>query len=349
MAISSARKIVITGFHARLMVACAFAVTLLSITTTANAYVAGSNTSNYSPVMVSCQAGQQQPYEYIAFTGTNGELNLLQYYAPESFHNTSADTVIHQWTFTAKAVGAPSLACVNEPHGQLYVAWRNPSNNIDVGNIAVSGTSASLSTKYALADTTDAAPAISADAGSYLAVAWAGTDSSHHINVDRISLFSGNILKVTTSDYTRSGAGVSIGWNGVPANQGDVFAVGFIASSGTPYIFLGQYDADTGSSALGSIRTSQYSPDAPALSETGSELSGGGFQPGYDGTTEVFWKGYTNNNLYAGVWIGSGIDSVGSQYPDTTTATPAADGCNTAYRGTDSKVYYDTEPFFGTC
>ena len=345
----SERRISGRSRAAGLVIATAAALGFLNMATAANAYQAGSNTSSYSPTMTSCQAGQSQAYEYIAFTGSDGQLHLLQYFAPESFISTSASTIIRQWTFTAQAVGAPSLTCVNEPFGQLYIVWRNPSNNMDVGTIAVSGSSASLSTKYALADATDASPSIAADAGSYLVVAWAGTDSSHHINVDRINLNTGAIAKVTTTDYTRAGAGVSISWGGTPATRGDVFTIGFLASSGTPYIFLGQYDADTGISLLNSVRTSQYSTVAPAVGTSGTELPGGGFQPTDDGTTLVFWKGDTNNNLYTGVWFGGDINSAASDYPDTTTATPAVDGCDTAYLGTNSNLYYDTEPFFGTC
>ena len=97
------------------------------------------------------------------------------------------------------------------------------------------------------------------------------------------------------------------------------------------------------------MRTSQYSTVAPAVGTSGTELSGGGFEPTDDGTTLVFWKGDTNNNLYTGVWFGGDISSAASDYPDTTTATPAIDGCDTSYLGTNTNIYYDSEPFFGTC
>jgi hypothetical protein len=338
-----------SGRLARLAVAAALIPATMLIAGPADAWVAGSNTSNSSPSLTSCMAGTSQAYEYLAFTGTNGQINLLQYFAPESFSTSGGNTIIAQFDLGQNAVGAPSITCVNEPAGAMYIAWRTSSNGIDYGKIAFPNGKASLGGITSLGQTTDASPALTADAGAVLVVAWAGTDPMHHINVETITLGNGVTNRVVTTDFTRANASVGMSWNGEPFGSGDIMAVGFLASAGTPFIFLGQYDVDTGDNHLGSIATSQSSTAAPTLSETGGVLPAGGQKPTQDGTTEVIWKGFTNNRIYFGVWGTAGLTEA-STYPDTSTNAPAVDICETAYTGaTNRLIFYDTEPFFGTC
>jgi hypothetical protein len=87
-----------------------------------------------------------------------------------------------------------------------------------------------------------------------------------------------------------------------------------------------------GSNVLHSVPTSDYSPYTPAVSGT-----------------NVLWKGYTNNLIYRGTYNGTNNLRSSAPFSDTTLTSPAMDddGCATAYLGTNSRIYYDTEPYFG--
>jgi hypothetical protein len=309
-------------------------LTALLAAPAAQAWQAGNNASSYAPAITTCPdlINPSVTYHWLAFTGLDGQLNLIKYPEGAGDNTSGQDITAAQYYLGTHAAGAPALTCTID--NQLVMAWRDSSNHIVLSNfIWVVGHGIQLINKMTWPETTDASPAItgSLDQGApSTVVAWAGTDPAHHINLAFVNSDLTEGGKFTTSDYTRPGAGVGVGR---PANGPDGlgYYVGFLASSGTPYIFMGFFPPD-GSTVLNSVATTDYSPYVPAVSGT-----------------RVLWKGYTNNLIYQGTF--NGTSNLGSSAPfsDTTPTSPAEDdyGCATAYLGTNSRIYYDTEPYFG--
>lgn len=60
----------------------------------AAAWAAGSNTSNTEPAMITCPSPVDgNYYEWIAFTGTDGQINLMTYNTSEGYRATTDDSI----------------------------------------------------------------------------------------------------------------------------------------------------------------------------------------------------------------------------------------------------------------
>jgi hypothetical protein len=298
----------------------------------AEAWSAGSNTSNYAPALVGCQdpLNSSVYYEWLAFTGTDGQLNLLDYRA-QGDNSSNADSIIAQYRLGDHAVGAPTLACTET--NRLVMAWRNSANQIVLAYAVASGGSIVLSSPVTWSETSDATPSITGSHDANIpntVIGWAGTDSSHHINMAFVNSNLTEGAKYKTTDYTRSGASLGVGQLVINGPFGPGWYVTFLAASGTPYIFVG-YFPPGGTTTLGSVRTTDYSAFTATISLTG-----------------LMWKGYTNNLIYQGTFNGTSNLGGSAPFTDTTLSSPADDDyCATAYLGTNNHIYYDTEPFFG--
>jgi hypothetical protein len=307
---------------------------LLLAAAPAQAYYAGGNETRYSPAVVGdCRdpLDSSTSHNWLAFTGTDGQLNLLAY--PYGLGYNGGDNVVAQYYLGYHAVGAPALDC--RSNHLMVMAWRNSANQIEVAYVVASNGTIALSQPVIWSETTDASPSLgNADPGSFpdadLILGWAGTDGAHHINLVYVGPGLGEGQHYVTTDYTRAGAGVSV--DGEPPFT-PYFGnyIGFIASSGSPNIYIGFFTGGPQGNNLGSVRTTDTSPYAPSV---------------YGQV--VLWKGYTNNLIYEGsITLGSNNLHSSAPFSDTTLSAPSNSGCETAYEGTDYHIYYNNEPFFG--
>jgi hypothetical protein len=299
----------------------------------AQAYYAGGNQTQYSPAVVAdCPdpLSTSAYYDWLAFTGLDGQLNLLAYPYGQGYTSSPVDNVIAQYYLGYHAVGAPALDC--RSNNLMVMAWRNSANHIEVAYVVASNGTIALSQPVVWPETTDASPSLGdGNPGTFpnqdLVLGWAGTDGAHHINL----AYVGNGLQegqhFVTGDYTRAGAGVSVGEPPIP-QYGNY--IGFIASSGSTNIYIGFFPPG-GTTNLRSVRTTDTSPFAPSVFDHW-----------------VLWKGNNSNLIYEGTFNGS--NNLNSSPPftsDTTLSTPSNFGCTTAYEGTDNHIYYNTAPYFG--
>jgi hypothetical protein len=331
------------------------------------AYQAGQNQSAGNEALTDCRADGGLAWEYLAFTGYDGQLNLLRYPDSRPFDANPVSTIRLQAYLQQYSIGAPAITCVNEPFGALYIAWTTLSGRIDVGQIVFSHglygiVRASIVGIRQLPEATFGDPGLASDDGHNLVLTWSGTDTMHHINVDDINLQTGAVTKYVTTDYTFGGSTVSVAWNGEPARKGDDFTVAFLDANGAPYsgnrpyIFLGRFSPDAPSRFLGSYRTSQYSQFTPSLSPSPGLLtleingSGGGRIPQPGGPTEVIWLGFYANQINVGYWSGRDMTGAhGLTLPDNVNDTPGADQCHTAHIDFTGHITYDDYPYFSTC
>jgi hypothetical protein len=327
------------------------------------AYEAGNNLSQGgTESQADCRAQGGLAWEWMAFTGHDGQLNLLQYPDSLPYSAYPTNTVVSQSLLHQYTTGSAVITCVNEPFGDLYIAWNTLSGGIDVGRIAFLGYTAYITDIMQLPEATVARPGLSSDDGHNLIVTWVGTDAMHHINVDDINLQTKSVTKYVTTDYTFSGSASAVAWNGLPAGKGDSFTVGFLDADGPPfsgnrpYIFLGRFSPDAPSRHLNSYRTSQYSQFTPSLSPSPGLLtpvingSGGGRIPQPGGPTEVFWMGFYAEQLYVGYWNGGNMYGAhGYNYPDDVNDSPGVDQCHTAYADANTHIMYDVYPYFASC
>lgn len=297
------------------------------------AWEAGGNTTTYGPSVTNCASpfNNQDLDAWIAFTGTDGQINLLEYPFNTSINSSGQDNIIAQYELGVYAVGAPTLTC--SVQNLLVLGWRNSANRLEFAYLVNSGGTIVPSELTTWPETTDASPSLAStkdlDQSNYMVVAWAGTDSSHHINLAFVNSNLAEGAKFTTTDYTRANAGVGVGEQVQWPGSGLTWLVGFIAASGNPNIYVGFFPAN-GTTNLNSVRTTDSSAYAPGLYQN-----------------ELLWKGYANNLIYQGVFNGSNNLNSSAPFTDTTFQTPALNDCATAYEGTDYHIYYNTEPFFG--
>jgi len=326
----------------------------------AAAYVAGGNVDADGAVSITnCQEGGGLAWEYLAFTGTDGQINLLRYPVNEPTSPTLYDSVANQYYLHVYSPNAPSITCVNEPYGGLYLLWTDYSGRLNLGVVVLLNGTAQLQDVTRLPETSDGPPAIASDDGHNIVLGWDGTDSQHHINIEDINLLTDRGTKYITTDYTVQGRGVSLAWNGVPYKSGDTMVVGFLSADTHPfsYIYLGKFSPEVPANFLSAVRTSQYTYFKPALSPTPGPVlavvngTGGGEAPGYDGPTEVLWDSYSTGRLIAGSWSGVGDISNARTgiSPDFTQGGGAVDMCKTAYPDANYRIVYDAYPFFGNC
>jgi hypothetical protein len=333
------RSIIRRGMLAMTALAVVSAAGLFTAAAPALAWAAGSNTSNTEPAMINCtNPVDGNDYEWIAFTGTDGQINLMTYNASEGYRATT-DNSIHQKYLTGYyAVGAPAVACVGGSTNPLRIAWRNSSNHVVLAQAAKgSNGQLVLTSVNTWPETTDASPGLGSSGAVHvgqLVVGWAGTDGSHHVNLQfaNVSTDAQQGTKYTTSDITRPGQGVGVGqFNNGPELDG--YYIAFLAASGTPNIFVG-YFPPTGDSNLNAVRTTDSSSATPSISGT-----------------SLLWKGNGNNYIYRGTFNGSSNLNSAALYTDQTLGTPPVDnfGCTTGYTGTNHLIYYDTHSYFSYC
>ncbi|MEZ0107992.1 hypothetical protein ABH920_001990 [Catenulispora sp. EB89] len=354
------------GHHPRWTSRCARLLTffvvavMLATASPAAAYVAGGNLDAQGAMaMTNCQEGGGLAWEYLAFIGTDGQVNLLRYPVNEPNSTSRADTVANQYYLHVYSPNSPAITCVNEPYGGLYMLWTDYSGRLNLGVIVLLNGTAQLQDVTRLPETSDGPPAIASDDGHNIVLGWDGTDALHHINIEDINLLTNRGTKYITTDYTVQGRGVSLAWNGIPYKSGDTMIVGFLSADTHPfsYIYLGQFTPEVPANFLSSVRTSQYSYFKPALSSPSGPVlavvngTGGGVVPSYGGPTEVLWDSYSTGRLIAGSWTGAGdISNVRTGIsPDFTEGGGAVDMCKTAYPDANFHIVYDAYPFFGNC
>jgi hypothetical protein len=330
------RSIIRRGILAMTALAVVSGAGLFTAAAPALAWSANGNTTNFEPALTNCVSPVDgNDYEWIAFTGTDGQINLLTYDTAEGYSATPDYSIQQQYRTGYYAVGAPAIACVGRTTNPLHVAWRNSSNHIVVAQVVNGGNGkVVLANVNTWPETTDASPGLGSSGSVYigqLVVGWAGTDGSHHVNLQlaNVSTDAQQGTKYTTSDITRAGQGVGVGqFNNGPENSG--YYIAFLAASGTPNIFVG-YFPGTGTFNLNAVRTTDSSDATPSISGTC-----------------LLWKGTGENWIHEGIFDGS--DNLHSSRPttDQTLGTPPVDnfGGTTAYTGTNHLIYYDTHAFY---
>ncbi|HEX6518872.1 MAG TPA: hypothetical protein VF070_02510 [Streptosporangiaceae bacterium] len=296
----------------------------------ASAFTTG-DTSPYAPAIAECtdpSVFQGTKMGYVVFTGGDSLIHVIVF----SPGNSAS---WHGYTTSTHAASAVSITCLNSGNSQrLLATWRTSNGSVDVGQLVAANNHKGYGFLSVASPgaTTGAAPAIASNNTGY-AVAWAGTDSQHHINV-----WAGpNRGTFITTDYTRSGAGVSMIYTLGPS--GAAYYLAWIAAVGTPHIYVGSF---AGTTSLGAVVTSDYSPQAPIFDAANIDLVNS------NSNILLNWLGSTNKNFYIGAFDGTG--NLGSSpykatgnaalagYTDIGNSTP---DCHDAFIDTANKLHID--------
>ncbi len=289
----------------------------------AYAHVIGYGQSNVSPgISVSCGSPDTGKFDSFYAYAENTDNGWIHIY----------DTTIQRDYLTIQSTtSAPALACWKS---NLIVAWRagNGSDQLFVGNFTcrfVPRCDIPNPTSFSNA-TTSNAPAFTSD-NNNMYLGWVGKDGSHHLNLLVLLDLIHYSNLITFTDYTRDGAGLALSHD-MSTNK---IWVSWVASSGTPHIYLG-YLNGTNSQLVDQPPFSDYASSAPSIYAN-------------NGYIRFVWKGYTNANIYTDHWDGSWHPSIKQR--DTTIDRPVIDGTTgpttiaTAFTGTDNTVYYDENAY----
>lgn len=267
------------------------------------------NTSYHAPSVV---RGCGSLGRAITFTGTDGQINT-------DYIDSGRQDFWQEYTNFG-----PASACYQN---DIWAAWTDTNGQV---HVSVGGFLPLIPN-----ETANDAPALTTCNGK-LYLGWAGTDSSHHLNIMESPDSGSSARVVTFTDYTRSGGGISLS-----CINGQIY-VAWVAATGTPYFYVGHYQPGSFNSQLqGSGRIgSDYASHAPSISPSDAGLT----------ELEFIWKGYTNSSIYIGDYYitSSGNLWSGGSVPHTATtiANPSDDYAATAYTGTDNVIYFDYAYFF---
>lgn len=223
------------------------------------------------------QAGVQQLF---SAKGKASYVAWFEWYVPATAQGTIEGISAEKVTLGDQSPYQPALASLN---GRLYLAWRGDGNdNINVAQVALdaNGEPTGLISKWTGGDTSTAAPALCANAGS-LFLSWKG-DGNDNINVAQVALDgngepTGLINKVTLEDQTPTSPAL--------ASLDNVL---YLAWKGDGNDNLNVISSDDGSNFGGKITSAETSPYTPALVANNGQLF-------------IAWTGNGANNLNVAV------------------------------------------------
>jgi hypothetical protein len=223
------------------------------------------------------QAGVQQLF---SAQGQASYVAWFEWYVPAGVQGTIDGISAGKVVLGDQSPYQPALASLN---GRLYLAWRGDGNdNINVAQVATNsnGAPTGLINKWTGGDTSTAAPALCANAGS-LFLSWKG-DGNDNINVAQVALDgngapTGLINKATLGDQTPTSPAL--------ASLDNVL---YLAWKGDGNDNLNVISSDDGLTFGGKITSEETSPYTPALVANNGQLF-------------IAWTGNGSNQLNVAV------------------------------------------------